>query len=263
MDLLDLAIYVLPPYVVATLAFGVAYRLSRYLFLWKRGYSAPRRARPIGKLLVGLVMTFLDPLVQAAKKRKSDFVGGLIALHILGVIPLIFLLSQHVAMFSYWIPLYSLLKPFAIPSSITSASQYFFANVLPASEMGWVFTNSVWGPLTLILNGDLLAILAIIGVSYKLGDKLVRLYHRLRHVRAGDFFDLALLLSILVTGFLATHHLPSPDITTYRFMLGLHILLAELLVALLPFTKFWHFVFGYWYGKLHEWYDLKFNRGSL
>ncbi|MFZ8855186.1 MAG: hypothetical protein ACO2OQ_03365, partial [Thermofilaceae archaeon] len=62
---------------------------------------------------------------------------------------------------------------------------------------------------------------------------------------------------------LATHHLPSGDIVTYRLVLGTHILLAEVLVAVLPFTKFWHFVFGYWYGKLHEWYDLKYRRGAL
>ncbi|MCI4409877.1 MAG: hypothetical protein JHC26_12355 [Thermofilum sp.] len=263
MDLLDLAIYVLPPYVVAIFLFGVAYRLSRYVFLWKRKPSAPRRQKSFASLLVGLVKTFLDPLIIAAQKRKGDFIGGLIALHIVGVIPLIFLLGQHVAMFSYWLPFYSLLKPFAIPTSITTGSQSFFTNVLPASSMSWTFVNTIWGPLTIILNGDLLAILAIIGVSYKFGDKIVRALHKLPHLRLGDFIDLFLLLAILVSGFLATHHLPTPDIATYKLVLGTHILLAETLVAYLPFSKFWHFVFGYWYGKLHEWYDIKFNRGSL
>ena len=108
-------------------------------------------------------------------------------------------------MFSYWIPLYSLLKPLAIPSSITTGSQSFFTKVVPASEMSWTFMNTLWGPLTIVLNGD---ILAIISVSYKFGDKIIRTIHKLPHLRLGDFFDLALLLAILVSGFLAIHHLP-------------------------------------------------------
>ncbi|UNQ72650.1 hypothetical protein [Infirmifilum sp. NZ] len=263
MDILDFAIYVAPPIVVAIFLLGVGYRLGRYLFFWKRRPSAPRRQRPLTKLAVGLVMAFVDPLIQTLKHRKGDFVGALVALHILGVIPLIFLLGQHVAMFSYWIPFYSVLRPLAIPSSITSSSLTVASGVIPASDMSWGFVNTLWGPLVVILNGDLLAILAILGVSYKIGDKIVRLVHRLGNARVGDWYALALLLAILVSGFMATHHLPSGEIGTYRTVLGVHITLAELLVATLPFTKFWHFVFGYWYGKLHEWYDLKFSRGSL
>ena len=262
MDIFELAIYILPPYVVALFAFGVAYRVSRYIFMFRR-VPVRRRQRPASKLLVGLVKTFLDPLIIAARMRKSDFIGGLMLLHILGVIPLIFLLGQHVAMFSYWFPPYSVLRPFSIPSSATSPALTLTAPLKPASEMSWTFVESVWGPLTVILNGDLLAVLAMLGVSYKIGDKLWRASRRVGHVRLGDFAALLLLLAILVTGFLATHHLPSGDIVTYRLVLGTHILLAEVLVAVLPFTKFWHFVFGYWYGKLHEWYDLKYRRGAL
>ncbi|AKG38987.1 MAG: hypothetical protein ACP5II_06575 [Infirmifilum sp.] len=263
MDLLDIAIYQAPPIVIAIFLLGVGYRLGKYVFLWRGRPSAPRRERPFLSLLVGLVFTFLDPLIQGLKRRKSDFIGGLVLLHILGVIPLIFLLAQHVAMFSYWFPPYSLLKPLAIPSSITSSDLVVLSHVTPASDMSWTFVNTLWGPLVVLLNGDLLAILAILGVSYKIGDKIVRAFHRLGNTRIGDWYALILLLAILVTGFMATHHLPSGEIGTYRFVLGTHILLAELLVATLPFTKFWHFVFGYWYGKLHEWYDLKFNRGAL
>lgn len=263
MDLLDFAIYVAPPYVVALFLLGVGYRLGRYVFRWKRRVPATRRTRPLPSLLVGIIRTFADPLIVGLKQRKGDFIGGLVALHILGVIPLIFLLAPHVIVFTYWLPIYSILKPLAIPASITSSGLTLLHNVLPASDMSWTFVNTLWGPLVIILNGDLLAILAILGVSYKIGDKLVRLFHRLPNNRIGDWYALLLLLSILVTGFLATHHLPSGDIGTYRFVLGLHITLAELLVISLPFTKFWHFVFGYWYGKLHEWYDLKFNRGAL
>ena len=262
MDLLDLAIYTLPPYVVAIFAFGVAYRVSRYIFMHKRA-PVKRRPRPAPKLLIGLVKTFVDPLILSARLRKSEFISGLILLHILGVIPVIFLLGQHVAMFSYWFPPYSVLRPLSIPSSATSPALTLTAPVKPVSEMSWTYVESVWGPLTIVLNGDLLAILAMLGVMYKLGDKLWRAYRKIIHVRLGDFTALLLLLAILVTGFFATHHLPSGDVPTYRFVLGMHILLAEILVAALPFTKFWHFVFGYWYGKLHEWYDLKYRRGAL
>jgi hypothetical protein len=31
----------------------------------------------------------------------------------------------------------------------------------------------------------------------------------------------------------------------------------------IPFSKYWHFVFGYWYGKIHEWYDLDLKRGEV
>ncbi len=263
MDLLDFAIYVAPSLTVPVFLLGVGYRIGRYIFFWRRSPPAPRRQRSPSKLLVGLIKTFLDPVVQALKYRKGDFVGGLVALHILGVIPLIFLLGQHVAAFSYWIPFYSALRPLAIPSSITSSGLTVLSNVIPTSDMSWTFVNTVWGPLTVILNGDVLAILAIIGVSYKIGDKIVRLIHKLGNARIGDWYALTLLLATLVSGFLATHHLPSGEVGTYRTVLGVHILLAQLLIATLPFTKFWHFVFGYWYGKLHEWYDLKYKRGAL
>jgi len=262
MDLLYLSVYVLPPYVVAMFLFGVAYRISRYVLMYRR-VPIRRRSRPAFKLLVGLVKTFIDPLVITARFRVSDFVGGLILLHILGVIPLIFLLGQHVAMFSYWFPPYSALRFLSIPSSATSPALTLTAPVKPTSSMSWTFVESIWGPLTIVLNGDLLAVLAIMGVLYRLGDRLWKASRNMIHIRLGDFTALLLLLAILVTGFFATHHMPSGDIVTYRFVLGLHILLAETLVVALPFTKFWHFVFGYWYGKLHEWYDLKYRRGAL
>ncbi len=261
MDLLDFAIYVAPPYVVGIFAFGATYRLLKYLLFWKRAPRPERRKRGAGHLAKELVMTFLDPIIQSIKRKPHDFITGLVMLHILGVIPLIFLLSQHIAFFAYWFPPYALLEPFAIPLSATTGALSAVSPIKPVSEMQWGFVNTIWGPLTIILNGDVLAILAILGVSYKLGDKIVRRAQGLHHVRLGDFFDLTLLLLILVFGFLAAHHLPSGDIVTYRLMLGIHIILAEALVALLPFTKFWHFVFSFWFGKLHEWYDLKYTRG--
>ncbi len=261
MDILDFAVYVAPPYVVAAFAFGATYRLLKYIFLWKRGPGPEPRKRGAGSLVKGLIMTFLNPIIESIRRKPHDFITGLVMLHILGVIPLIFLLDQHIAAFAYWFPPYALLAPLAIPLSFTTSALTVAAPFKPVSEMQWGFVNTIWGPLTVFLNGDVLAVLAMLGVAYKIGDKIVRRAHGLTHVRIGDFFDLGLLFTILLFGFMAAHHLPSGDIVTYRTVLGIHIVLAELLVALLPFTKFWHFVFGFWYGKLHEWYDLKYKRG--
>jgi len=261
MDLLDFAIYVAPPYVAAAFAFGASYRLLKYILLWKRGPGPEPKNRGAGHLVKELVKTFLDPIIETAKRKPHDFVAGLLMLHVLGLIPLIFLLDQHIAAFAYWFPPYALLAPLAIPLSSTTGGLTVAAPFKPVSPMQWGFVDTIWGPLTVVLNGDVLAVLAIIGTAYKIGDKIVRRLHGLSHVRIGDFFDLGLLLAILVTGFMAAHHMPSGDIVTYRTVLGAHILLAELLIAVLPFTKFWHFVFGFWYGKLHEWYDIKYKRG--
>jgi hypothetical protein len=46
------------------------------------------------------------------------------------------------------------------------------------------------------------------------------------------------------------------------FVLGLHIASAVAFVAVWPFTKYFHFLWGFWYGKLHEWYDLALKRGA-
>lgn len=262
MDLLDLTIYVLPPYVIALFLFGIGYRLTKFILLWKRKPAPEPRRRGAGHAIISLIKTFLDPIIQGAKNKPHDFITGLIMLHIIGVIPLIFLLNHHMAVFSYWFPPYAILAPFAIPLSITSSGLTLFAKVAPATEMSWDFVNTIWGPLTIILNGDVLAIMVLLGASYKIGDKIVRLLHGIKHVRIGDFVALILVIAIVSFGFLAAHHLPSPDITTYRTVLGIHILLAETLVVILPFTKFWHFVFGFWFGKLHEWYDLKYKRGA-
>jgi len=53
----------------------------------------------------------------------------------------------------------------------------------------------------------------------------------------GDYFALLLTLLPMVSGYLAFHH----QVLPYTLMLALHMLSAELLLALLPFTKLIHF----------------------
>ncbi len=257
MGLYEFAIYDMFTPTIAIFAFGMVYRLSRYLFLYKRTAQPVWRRTSFVHRIYILIDAFLHAIVAAIKRSKVTFVTGIFLLHLFGVIPILFLLSHHIAWWSYYFPPYSILRPFAIPTSSTSSTLTVTAPFTPVTDMSNGFVNTIWGPLTIILNGDVLAILAIFGTTFKLLERIVKkVKERLDRIRVGDFVALVLLLVILISGYLATHHLPSNEIETYKLMLGIHILMAELLVILLPFTKFFHFVFGFWYGKLHEAYDL-------
>lgn len=257
MGLYEFAVYDMFVPTIAIFTFGMIYRLSRYLFLYKRTAQPVWRKTSIFHKIYLLIDAFVHAIVAAIKRSKVTFVSGIFLLHFLGVIPVLFLLSHHIVWWSYYFPPYSILSPLAIPTSATSSALTVTAPFTPVTGMSYGFVNTIWGPLTVVLNGDVLAILAIIGTTFKLFEKIPEKFkEKLARVRLGDFVALLLLLAILISGYMATHHLPSGDIETYKLMLGLHILTAEILVLLLPFTKFFHFVFSFWYGKLHEAYDL-------
>ncbi len=262
MTVYEFAVYEMLPAAVLGFAAGMIYRIARYLSVYKRTVRPRRRARSIGHSLVHLVKTFAYPIYFSIKEEKIMFASGLLGLHILGVIPLLFLFSHHVTWWAYYFPPYAALKRLAIPPSATSAALTVTAPVTPVSGMSGTFVNTIWGRLTVVLNGDVLAIIAIVATAFKVVEKIPKKFvGKVSYVRIGDFVALLLLLFILVTGFMATQHLPSGEIGVYKTVLGLHIMGAEVLLILLPFTKFFHFVFGYWYGKLHEWYDLVWTRG--
>lgn len=257
MGIYEFAVYDMMIPTIFLFILGLSYRLSKYLFLFKRTPQPEWRKTSLLHKIYTLIEAFVFPIWASIKKTKITFVTGIFLLHLLGVIPLLFLLSHHVAWWSYYFPPYSLLWPLAIPTSATSSALTLSAQILPSSTMSWGFVNTIWGPLTVVMNGDVLAILAIIGTTFKLFEKFPKkTREKLSRVRTGDFTALILLLVILVSGYMATHHFPSSDVETYKTVLGIHILSSELLVMILPFTKFFHFVFGYWYGKLHEAYDM-------
>ncbi len=261
-DLYNLAVYSLLPVTIFVFVAGMFYRISRYVSTWKRPRaSSPKRGKGFGGAVVGLIMTFLHPIIFSLKKERSMFTTGLLAMHVLGVIPLLFLLAHHVVWWAYFFPPYAALKPLAIPTSSVSSYLSLSAPVHPASSMSFDFVNTVWGPLTAVLNGDVLAVIATVAVGYKVLERIPKISGGRRYIRIGDFVALLLLFAIIVSGYVATHHMLGPDMSDYRTALGFHILTAEILVMILPFTKFFHFVFGYWYGKLHEWYDLVLRRG--
>ncbi|KSW11626.1 hypothetical protein CF15_02005 [Pyrodictium occultum] len=262
-DIYSFAVYYFFWVALLVFSFGAAYRIVKQILFWRRVVKAESRNRGIGARIIGLIRTFIDPIIFSIKKKPHDFLAGLVALHLLGVLPLIFLLAHHVAFFSYWFPWYKRLVADTglwIPLSATTST------LTVTSPVKVEFVNSIWGPLTAILNGDVLAILAIIGVTFKIGMKIAEQATGLRHVRWSDYFSLGLLLFILLTGYAAARHSTGAsivDVGMYRTILGLHILGAELLLMLIPFSKFWHFVYGYWYGKLHEWYDVRVQKGLV
>ncbi len=257
MGLYEFAVYDMFVPTIILFIFGIIYRLSRYIFLYKRTAQPLWRRTSLPHKVYILIDAFIHAIVAAIKRSKVTFVSGIFLLHFFGVIPILFLLSHHIAWWSYYFPPYGILSVLAIPTSSTSSFLTVTAPLTPVSGMSYKFVNTVWGPLTVVLNGDVLAILAIIGTTFKLLEKIPEKFReKLARIRLGDFIALLLLLLILVSGYMATHHLPYDEVETYKFVLGLHILSAEILVIILPFTKFFHFVFGFWYGKLHEAYDL-------
>ncbi len=257
MGLYEFAVYEMFLPTIMIFTFGIVYRLSRYALLYRRGVQPAWRRTSLSHKIYLLIDAFLHAIVGAIKRSKVTFISGIFLLHFLGVIPILFLLSHHIAWWSYYFPPYKALSIFAIPTSATSSALTVTSPLTPVSGMSYTFVNTIWGPLTIVLNGDVLAILAIIGTTFKLLEKIPEKFkEKLARIRSGDFVDLLLLLIILISGYMATHHLPSGNVETYKFVLGLHILSAEILVILLPFTKFFHFVFSFWYGKLHEAYDL-------
>jgi len=254
-ELLEFALWYIFPTAIFIFIAGATYRLLRYVFLFRRGVYIHRRTSA-GRKVSGLIWTFLRSSVFSVRWNAPEVVGGLIALHVLGLILLVFLLAHHVAYLSYLFPPYGILWPLALPLNPISS---YLAYTTPQGVVAEV--GSIWGPLTIILNGDVLTAMALIGIVYKMVEKI---YHKLRgapHVRWGDLIIWPLLFTIVITGLLATHHV-FPAIETYRFILGLHIASAALFLALMPFTKLFHFVWNFWYGKLHEWYDLVVKRGA-
>ncbi|MEB3845012.1 MAG: hypothetical protein LRS48_04955 [Desulfurococcales archaeon] len=265
-DIYTFSVYVAFPVAILVFIAGFIYRIGRlYMAHRRKKWLADHAKVGIGTLILGLINVFVYPPLFASARKKKDVILGMTSIHFIGLIPLIFLLAQHVAFFSYYIPGYHYLWPFYVPLSATTAG---LPAALYLAGLGVVkanihFTSSIWGPLTIILNGDFLFIVASIAVAYKLGERIV-LWAREGH-RPSDAIMLAHLLAILLTGAMAAHHQiwsATTEITAYRLVLGTHILLAALFLALIPFTKYWHFVFGMWYGKLIEWTDRTWMRGA-
>ncbi len=84
---------------------------------------------------------------------------------------------------------------------------------------------------------DAVSVITILAMVAVLAARLVDPVKRLLS-NFGDYLAWTLTLLPLVTGYLAFHHL----FLEYTLMLALHILSAEIFLALLPFTKLFHAV---------------------
>jgi hypothetical protein len=263
-DLFNFAIYYLLVPSIFVFSAGATYRIVR-MIVSTRFAPVQKGHTDFGEAIKGLIMTFLRPIIFTIKTRPDDFIAGMLFLHIVGVLPILFLMGEHIAFWVYYFPAYRYLWPLNVPLSITSAVLTVTAPVTPSSSMMFTFVNTIWGPLTVILNGDLMAILVLIAIGYKCAVRLTEIVLKHNHApkRIGDFIAYALLFLVIFFGYAAARHWPSDNVVVYRNVLGLHVLFAELLFMYIPFSKYWHFVFGYWYGKIHEWYDLDLKRGEV
>lgn len=260
-DVFYFAVNIAFPFALLVFVIGTTYKLARFVSLRAPGVSRSRpRERGFKFKIISLIKTFVDPIILSLKYNPLDFVFGLLLLHLLGTIPLLFLLGQHISFFQYYFKLYGILWPLALPISPSSPATVSFELPFPFSSSQP--TGTIWGPLTVILNGDVFSVSITVAIAYKLADKIHAYRKGVRSVRPWDITSLFLLLGIVWTGFFAAHHLVGlPGTIQYRNMLGLHILLADLLLLSIPFTNMWHITFSYIYGKLHEYWDLRLRKG--
>ncbi len=263
-DIFNFAVYYLLVPSIFIFSAGATYRIVKLIVNAKLP-KAQKGHNGWGEMLKGLIMTFLRPIIFSAKAKPDDFIAGILLLHLVGVIPVLFLLGQHISWWSYYFPAYKALWIFSVPESITTSVLTVTSNVVPTSEMSFAFVNTIWGPLVVILNGDLMSLFILIAIGYKCAVRLTETLMKHSHspARYGDYIAYLLLFLIVFFGYAAARHWPSGDVAVYRNVLGLHVLFAELLFMYIPFSKYWHFVFGYWYGKLHEWYDNDIKRGEM
>ncbi len=264
-DLFVFAVNYMFPASIVIFLVGSAYKLSRFLVV--RGKVRPRappRRRGWMSKAKGLIITFIDPIIISLKENTIDFVFGLLFLHLLGTIPLLFLLGQHVSFFQHYFKLYGILWPLALPLSPTTSSLAVFTTRIPEEEV--IRVSNIWGPLNILLNGDMMSLFVTLAIGYKMADKIMEWRRGVRSIRPWDWTSLLLLLGIVATGFLSAHHYTErsmflASIMSYRDLLGLHILLADILLLSIPFTNMWHITFSYFYGKLHEFWDLRLRKG--
>ena len=289
MDLLEFTLYYLGPVTVAVLVGGMVYKFIRYValarvhtpkpeFRWREHVEKHAGIFNIGfwHWVKGILEAFLRPIIWSIRVNIVDFIGGLLLLHIVGVLPILFLRTTHVAIWLSYIPFMSL-GALNLTPLIELLSRLAYRLSIPGAPIAAALKHSLWGPLGVVLCADVLTILAVGAVVYKLIDHVAKACRGIINIRPGDIAMLLLLLAVLLTGFTALH-LPdtvsfTKTLTPYlaietvgvnsiqRLGLGLHVLFAEILVMALPFSKFSHILYGYWYGKLHEVYDAYAKRG--
>ncbi|WP_150111452.1 hypothetical protein [Candidatus Acidianus copahuensis] len=245
--------------------FGSAYRVGRYLMTYKKPFVAvPIASQEVvrGKIssierVKSLVDTFSNSSKVGLKRKPVTTTAGLL-MH-LGLVVMIFLLAQHMVFWAYYLPPYRVLFPLAIPESSTDGLLSLTMSTFPRTPTPYPFVHDIWGPLTVILNGQYISFLLLVLLGIYLGHKFHAFADGLS-LRAGDWWFFLLLYVDIVLGLLATSHIPN-NVVWYDNLLGGHILLAEIIIATLPFTRGFH-MFEFYLGKIREWYFMLYRRGE-
>ncbi|AWR96806.1 hypothetical protein DFR86_04030 [Acidianus sulfidivorans JP7] len=241
--------------------FGSAYRTFRYFAVYHKPFvvytTTIRGNTSLVKKSKLLFNTFANSSKVGIKKKPITTGVGLL-MH-LSLIVIIFLLAQHMVFWAYYIPPYKVLFPLAIPESSTDGLLALANGLSPLTPTPYPFVHDLWGPLTVILNGQYITYLLMILLGIYLGHKFHALAEGLT-LRSGDWWFFLLLYIDIILGFLATSHIPN-EITWYDNLLGAHILVAEVLIATLPYTRGFH-MFEFYLGKVREWYFMTYRRNE-
>ncbi|QIW24046.1 hypothetical protein EWF20_07725 [Sulfolobus sp. S-194] len=238
---------------------GASYRVTRYFATYNKPfivYGTQVRGISQGEKIIELFNTFANSSRVGIKRKPATTAAGLL-MHIVLVL-IIFLLAQHMIFWAYYIPPYKILFPLALPESSADGQLAFFRGSNPYTSTPYPFVHDIWGPLTIILNGQYLTYLLLIFLAIYLAHKFSVVVERLS-IRAGDWWFFVLLFIDVVLGFLATSHIPN-NVFWYDNLLGAHILIAEIIIVTLPFTRGFH-MFEFYLGKIREWYFMIMRRG--
>ncbi len=227
--MLDIVLHIIFP---ASLLFFIAGTVYKIL---KVAFAPPMRMSHMPAKKISITHRLLLPFKKWIGAAKEAF--RIDAIHAFGSflshIPLlivIFLFAAHQTVIFDLLPfLEPILKPFVIVQQWNEA---------------FITDTTIWGPLDVILNADLMAILASIGFIILLFNRIIK--HLLKEFRSdlGDYIAIIFTLFILISGYLATHIHGTPY---YDTMLSLHILSVAILLVYMPFSKFFHFIFYYWF----------------
>ncbi|NPA69636.1 MAG: hypothetical protein GXO26_02425 [Crenarchaeota archaeon] len=273
MDLLTFVLWYLSIPTVAIFVGGMVYKVMRYAlmarilvpkpeFRWREIAIRKGSFWDIGfwHWIKELIAVFLRPIIWSLRVNVLDFVGGLLMLHILGVILILFLVGTHVGIWFNYVP-YLKLGIIDLTPLILLIEKIWFFLCLAVKYSTKVVALSPWSIIVIAGNAYVLALCVLAAIAYKFVDHLIKVKRGIINIRPGDFAALLLLLAVVLTGFLTAFSPITTPIPVQRLLLGLHVLFGEIFFMTLPFTKFSHFLFGYWYGKIHELYDAYAKRG--
>ncbi|NON62499.1 hypothetical protein [Acidianus sp. RZ1] len=246
--------------------FGTIYRISRYFI----GRRAPTYAvAGFGTELKEAVSAIPTPF-KSASRHDPFLIVETIFWHVF-MLGVIIVVGIHIIAWNYIFgqifgvsnPLWFLFG-ISTPEQFTSAYQMGLLgsasythggilNPLGAWNSAEVSTSTFdpWGFLSILVNGTMMALLALAGLVGYLVTRIVEdVTGHKRLSSSGDYVFLILLLAIIVSGLVAMYDISIPylGLPNQANWYGLHIALVGAFIGYVPFSKGWH-MFGYYLGK--------------